>query len=103
MSNVQGTRCATGSVRMPVSDAAEAPSVSAAQPPSLTPAERRHKPRPALTTRRQVEAYLQDKLTTGVISRRTSYAERWMPVAFSDCCPEDPASINRRHILKWLS
>ena len=60
------------------------------------------KPKSFVTTRRQIDLYLQDKLTTGVISRQTSLAERWMLVKFSELCPEDPSRITRRYIIRWL-
>jgi len=59
-------------------------------------------PKPFVKTRRQVDAYLKDKLTTGVISVQTMKAERWMLVGFAELCPEDPGRIGRRHVLRWL-
>lgn len=56
-----------------------------------------------MTTRTAAFRYLADKRATGAITPRTERRSRGVLYAFCETCPEDPALITRRHVIRWLA
>lgn len=60
------------------------------------------RPKTFVTTRRQIDAYLRIKRSTGAISRHTESEFGYILSAFADHCPDDPAKITRRTVIRWM-
>jgi len=56
-----------------------------------------------VTTTSQIGSYLRDRQTVGAISPPTAAHMRGVLYAFAEHCPQDPARIRRRDVLRWLN
>lgn len=55
------------------------------------------------TTADTANGYIRERRSCREFSTATARTARYTLAAFAACCPDDPAKITRRHVLKWFA
>lgn len=53
-------------------------------------------------TTKAISTYISEKRATGTIKPTTARNVAYVLTSFAEACPDDPARITRRHVLRWL-